>query len=188
MLLCPALAGLPGLGSKWRSTGAGQGGETGLHDVRLRWCDCLYHLKRGNKTGTRHEDGVIPEREGISSTKHTVTKSCVIESLGDSCDGHSWFAQERSNSPCCIPTLWGLLWTGRKSETAQRKWKSRNSELEELADGAGGGGSGARSPPGVAPGPGTGKRDRSRRRGGSGVWPRCRRGFPLHPLPNLSCT
>lgn len=63
-------------------------------------------------------------------TGNAVIMRCYTESLGNSCDCHSWFPWERSYFLCCIPSPWGLFRMERKTERGQRRRKRHNSELK----------------------------------------------------------
>lgn len=68
------------------------------------------------------------KKEAAVTGNNTVMR-CYTESLGNSCDCHSWFPWERSYFLCCIPSPWGLFRMERKSERGQRR-KRRNSDLK----------------------------------------------------------
>lgn len=78
------------------------------------------------ETGTKHEDSATREK-GSALTGNT--QRCYSESLWDGCDCHSEFLWKRTNSLHCIPALWGLFRIERKSEIAQGRGKTHNSEL-----------------------------------------------------------
>lgn len=69
------------------------------------------------------------KKEAAVTGNNTVMR-CYTESLGNSCDCHSWFPWERSYFLCCIPSPWGLFRMERKSERGQRRRKRSNSDLK----------------------------------------------------------